>query len=265
VDDALLDGAGAILAALADGGPAQDMADYAEAVPCLTRYADLIEDRDASLDRLNSLITLRGFLRDPDPKPDWPDGALTGLRDRFEGIMADPRWATLVLTHLADPLREDFRRGLWTAERLKLPVVPQILAHLEVAPYDDWAWSTAIRLAGSHEATQIASLAERLLPLDTLANGPGEHLGFGDDAAPDRALESVVSGLDDHPGVGLPLIRAALANRVTRVRRAAVAALAGWPADSVPATAVDWVRTAGAIEPDDATRDEMTAFITSHD
>ncbi|MBX6385188.1 MAG: hypothetical protein IRZ07_19830, partial [Microbispora sp.] len=69
-------------------------------------------------------------------------------------------------------------------------------------------------------------------------------------------MESVVGGLGRFPGVGLPLIRVALVNRVTRVRRAALRVLAAWEPRAVPDAAVEWVRAAGAAEPHEETRGE---------
>ncbi|GAA1008124.1 hypothetical protein Aple_045220 [Acrocarpospora pleiomorpha] len=262
VDDALLDGAAAILAALAEEhGPAKDMIDYADALPAMSRFADLLATRAATLRRLNNLIVIATFLRKPGEKAPWPVGEIARLRGRYDGILADARWRDLVLDHLADPHRPDFNRGLWAAERLRLPVVPQVMAYLEIEPLDEFAWYHAIRLTTSEDVHRLCGLAERLLPLRNLANGPGDHYGFGPGCEPDRALESVVSGLNTKPGAGLPLIDVALRNRVVRIRRAAMSALTAWPPDAVPEEALAWVRAASTVEPNEEIRREMTAFL----
>ncbi|MGI5487222.1 hypothetical protein [Microtetraspora malaysiensis] len=61
----------------------------------------------------------------------------------------------------------------------------------------------------------------------------------------------------------MPLIRVGLGNRINRLRRAAVNALAAWPPAAVPDEARDWVRRAAAIEPVEETRAEMLAFLVS--
>jgi hypothetical protein len=71
-------------------------------------------------------------------------------------------------------------------------------------------------------------------------------------------------GLGSMPGVRLPVIKAALANRVIRTRRAALQALSAWPASAVPDQAVRWVCRAAAAEPDQDIRQEMTSFIADH-
>ncbi|WP_329085292.1 MULTISPECIES: hypothetical protein [unclassified Streptosporangium] len=261
VDDALLDGAAGILAALALGGPAEDMGDYADAVPAMHRLADLLTDRRATLGRLDAVLRILAFLREPGDDPPWPPDVIARLRRRYEDLVVQPRWDDLVLGCLADPHHADFSRAMWAADGLRLRVVPQIVARLNTDPLDEFVWYHAIRLATAEEAEQLSDLAERLLPLADLADGPGDHLGIGEEYRPDRALESVVGGLKAFPGVGLALIDVALRNRVTRIRRAALAALTTWPTSAVPDEARHWMRRAASVEPDKETRTEMIDFL----
>ncbi|WP_214319676.1 hypothetical protein [Nonomuraea sediminis] len=239
VDNALLDGAAAILAALAEGGPAEDMSDYADGRPAMSRLADLLRVRPATLDRLANLLTIRHHLKD-DP-----------LRGRYDALAAEPRWRERVMASLADPGHPDFHHALWLADRLDLPTATELAARLEREPTDDYAWSKAVE----QDPARFAGMAERLLPLAELARGPELHHGFGQDCDPDRSLESVVGGLGSVPGLGVTLIETALRNRVIRVRRQAVATLAAWPA--VPGRLMDRVRQAAGVEPDEDTRREM--------
>lgn len=264
IDDALLDGAADILAALALGGPAEDMSDYADAVPAMHRLADLLADGRATLGRLDAVLRILAFLREPGDDSPWPSDMIARLRHRYEELVAQPRWNDLVLECLADPHHADFGHAMWAADKLSLPVVPQIVAHLKIDPLDEFAWRHAIGLATTKEAEKLVHLAERLLPLTDLAgmaDGPGDHLGLGEEYRPDRALESVVDGLGSFPGVGPALIDVALRNRVTRIRRSALAALTAWPASAVPYEARHWVRRAASVEPHEETRTEMIDFL----
>ncbi len=264
IDDALLDGAADILAALALGGPAEDMGDYADAVPATHRLADLLTDGRATLGRLDAVLRILTFLRRPGDDSPWPPDTIARLRHRYEELVVRPRWNDLVLECLADPRHADFGQAMWAADRLRLRVVPQIVARLNIDPLDESAWHHAIRLATTKEAEQLVHLAERLLPLAEMADGPGDHLGLGEEYRPHRALESVVGGLEAFPGVGPALIDVALRNRVTRVRRVALTALITWPPAAVPDEARAWVRRAASAEPHEETRTEMIDFLRRH-
>ncbi|MER6829531.1 hypothetical protein ABT352_26345 [Streptosporangium sp. NPDC000563] len=261
IDDALLDGAADILAALALGGPAEDMSDYADAVPAMHRLADLLADRGGTLGRLDAALRILAFLRELDDDSPWPPDTIARLRRRYEELTAQPRWNDLVLECLTDPHHAHFHHAMWVADRLRLRVVPQIIARLKTDPLDESAWYHAIRLATAEEAEQLGHLAERLLPLADLADGPGDHRGIGEEYRPDRALESVVGGLEAFPGIGLTLIDVALRGRLTRVRRAALATLTGWPSSAVPDEARHWLRQAASVEPHEKTRTEMIDFL----
>ena len=263
IDDALLDGAGGILAALAVGGPAEDMADYPDAVPAMRRFADLTAERPATLGRLSNLLTLLPFLRRTTAGKErpWTTDDIALLRRRYENIIAEPRWSALVLAHLSDPHRTDFNAALWAAKQMRLPVLPQIIAHLKIDPLDGSAWYHAIHPATADEAAHLCLLAEQLLPLPELANGPGDHRGFGAEYVPDRALEFLVRELGPFPGSGLPLIQVSLANRLPRLRRAALAVLSAWPPSALPKEADDWIRQAATVEPNEHLRKEMLTFL----
>ncbi|MFB4266361.1 hypothetical protein [Nonomuraea sp. GTA35] len=252
-DEALVDGAGGILAALArgEGGPTTGISAYGEAVPALARYADLVAARQATLQRLDHLLTIRRHLREPPEH--WLPGDVAALRRRFADVLAQPRWAEAALAGVADPEGADFSRAQRCASELGLPILPQVVARLRTDPGDGFAWHGLARLA---EPEALAALAEELLPLDDLANGPGDRL-IGD--GHEQALERVVTELEPHPGLGLPLIRAALRNRGVRVRRCAIRALRAWP--EPPEEAVAWVRAAHAVEPDGELRDDMHGFL----
>lgn len=100
---------------------------------------------------------------------------------------------------------------------------------------------------------EITALATELLPLDELATGPGPGSIFRTPAA--IVLSWVVERLDERPGTGWPLIRAALSNETVQCRDAALYALKAWPTlpDEVAAT----LRDAIPVEPDPKIREQM--------
>ncbi|MGI5170394.1 hypothetical protein ACQEU3_39195 [Spirillospora sp. CA-253888] len=264
VDAALLDGIGGILAALAMGGPAKDMADYDDAVPAMHRYAELAATAEPTLDVLDHLLTIERCALRSDGDIAWPQGEPERLAHRYQVLLARPVWRELVLTHLNDLLDttpHTFNVALSCAGRLGMPVLPQALHHLEREPFNAYAWQWAVNNSDSETITSVITLAMRVLPLDALADGPTTSRGRGRRYAPDHALDAIINRLDRYPGVGLDLLRIALSNRVVHIRRRALQVLTTWPAENRPHRLRAWISAAATLEPDRRLQEQMQAFL----
>jgi hypothetical protein len=265
VDEALLEGAGGILAALALGGPAKDMTDYDDGVPAMHRYAELVTTAEPTLGMLDHLLTVRRCALGAERDVAWPEGEPEQLTRRYEALLARPVWRELVLAHLSSPCGtpgpHGFNVALSCAGSLDLPALPQALHHLEQEPFNAYAWQWAVNHSDSETVTSVITLAMRVLPLDMLASGPANSRGFGPEHAPDRALEAIINRLDRHPGIGLELLRISLSNRVVRIRHRALRTLTTWPAESRPSQVRDWISAAAAAEPDGELQGKMQAFL----
>jgi hypothetical protein len=180
VDDELLDGASGILEALCDiGGPAKDMSDYADAPVAIDRYLEVVRHRP-SVQRIRAVLALDRYLDD----------------DRCRQLLTDLDWIATVQQAIEGPDLDAFTTAIWPARRLRLRVHEQAKAWLEKQPYDTYLWDSL------EDVDEALVLAERLLPLKELANGPAEGSGFGVEYRADRALESVVHRVAEHPGHG---------------------------------------------------------------
>ncbi|WP_116952638.1 hypothetical protein [Jiangella endophytica] len=263
VDDALLDGAGDILAALAMGGPAEDLRHYTDALPALHRYLDHVDTATPTLDRLSPLLRIRRILRRPYEGLPWSDDDRLRVVGRLDALLGRPAWADVARERLADPRGPyGFDHALSCARGLGLPIRAAAVEHLEREPLAAYVWQTVLddAEAQADEAgfAELVALAERLLPLSEVATGPADDLG----RAADWALQTVVQQLRDHPGAGLPLLRAALAGPAAGCRSQAVAALEAWPRADVPPAAVGWLRDAERAEPRADLKERMAATLT---
>ncbi|WP_377268658.1 hypothetical protein [Peterkaempfera sp. SMS 1(5)a] len=241
VDIPLLNGAGGILAALADsqGGPAPGLTDYPDAVPVLRRYADLIQAQAPTTARLHDMISITTFFNHPPQDLPWTPADTEYLTARYKTLLHDPCWPTLVLDHLADPRRPDFPLALRPAAVLRLRPTAQLLARLETSPpLLDPTWGHALRNSDQRQAAHILVLAEQ-----RLATTPEPER--------DHALLVFAHLLRRHPGHGWPLLRCALASSTPEVRRTALTTLAAWPADTRTPEAVAHLRASGKPKPDD--------------
>jgi hypothetical protein len=258
-DQELITSAGEVLATLSLlGGPAKDMRHYPDAVPAMHRFAELVAEREPTLRLLDSLLSLKRFVTST-PEFNWPDGEPARLSARCAQLLARPAWADVTLAALTSPHgTHDFNQALACARRLDIPVLQHALRHLRDHPANGYAWHMAIKEADAATIDRVAGLASAVLPLDDIASGPALSLGLGPGYQYDHVLESVLPGLAPYPGTGPELVRAALASRVTRVRRAALRVLRQWPG-----TYRDWVAAAAAAEPDAELRADMDTYLDS--
>jgi hypothetical protein len=233
VDDALLDGAGDILIALINGGPAKAMEDYPDGPAVVDRYLTLLGQRPAVLKRIATAAWLRSSLPEGAPYWGWSAETTARLTAAVDALAARPDWHGAIDAGLADPDPAVYRVACDIAMRLDPAATrDRVTARLRETPEDHHLWFTLLR--GAPMAAVVA-LAEEVLPLDELAGGPTDEMGLGLNG-PGGVLDLVVSRLDEHPGLGWPLIRAGLANATVRNRNLAVNALAAWPSTALPRT-----------------------------
>ncbi len=266
-DEALLDGAGDILDALCGiGGPAKDISDYPDGPAAIGRYLTLIRRRTPSLARVIAVLRLGLFLESGDAAGlDWGSGWPRELGDSCRELAAQPPWRAAVEGALASPELPAFRRALWPAAKLGIPVRDLIRARLQAAPFDGYLWQTLLDGCPAAEIGGLVTLAQDLLPLADLATGPARSRGLGPAHTPDRALSTIVSHLGAHPGRGWSLIRTALRSPVLSGRNTAVRALSRWQIPAVPADAPAAVRAALRAEPEPETRESMEQLLSAWD
>ncbi|SNY74471.1 hypothetical protein [Paractinoplanes atraurantiacus] len=247
IDEALLDGAGDILLALARGGPAEDMRDYTEAPLAIGRYLHHAGRAAPTLHRIGIVGALQRFGADEG----WQ------LAQRCADLTDRPDWRAVLDEALASAELEKFHEAIWPAEQVGRYFTDRLRWHLSHHPYDRTLWFS---LLDHHDVGVAVELATRLLPLADLATGPGLVLEeYGD--TPSSVLDLVVSRLPEHPGTGSALVRTALSNATVRNRHMALNALETWPPEDPP---VGDLRAAEALEPDDELRERLRAQLRRH-
>jgi hypothetical protein len=264
VDESLLDHAGELLSALATGGPADDMSDYADGARAIASYLRHVAPARRTLDRLSVLTTLEYYLdrsaaENSNMSTERRESLLTELRE----VLSDQAWRDVVAAKLSSPDLEDVKSALGQAKRLALDRERHIREWLSLKPDDSYLWQELIAAASIED---VIEFAERLLPLKALAGGPTDDLGLGLGYEVDNSLGMVLQGMCQTatPGRGWRLVASALNNRVTRNRNLATRALAGWPHEDWPLEATQVLRDAHWREPNEDAKKRMRDLLTAH-
>lgn len=254
VDEALLLGAGGILRALCEGGPAADMRHYPDGPVAVASYLCHADRQPADLRLVAAVGVLRRFASSAKAVSCWTAAERARLQAMAEQLCDRPDWRQLVQDALDDEDLEVVKRGLWQAALVGVPFTDQVTRQLRRAPYDFDLWYALVDY--TEDIDPALRLADELLPLAELVTGPTLAVGSCGQG-PEGILDLVVSRLDAHPGKGWPLIAVALSNRTIRNREMALLALKAWPAALITAEMRHALLAAAGREPDRGMRGRM--------
>lgn len=266
LDEEVRHGAGGILRALMDEGPAAGISRYGAASQAVRLYLGHMRRKPVGTPELGTLLAIRDYLG---AQPEDPEDRLDAWTDE-ERASCSALVGTLVAPDLhAGRLKEEIVSGAadesWyachAARGLGLDVWDQVFTRLQSDPLAEAApWWDAMQAGDGGRVRAVADLAERALPLDRMTEGPALDMWPTRDAAAHGALGYVLQDLGPHPGVGAELIRAGLRSPVIRNRNMALRALSGWPRDR---RAADWLSLLDAAhdaEPDPDVKARIAAL-----
>lgn len=189
VDDELLTASCAIFRALHPGGPAASIRDYADGPAAAAAWLAELQTRCDSLERLESVLTLRSWLLD-DRAEDGPDEAWSNraeLIDLCDAIALDPSWIPQVEARFNDGTAQGEWLGWRLSELLGLDRWDSLFDRL-VASGPGHASDRLGRLRRAARGARtrerrraLVDWAETTLPLDAIAaqssnDEPGEEL-----------------------------------------------------------------------------------------
>lgn len=256
-DDALLRGAGDLLATLTiSGGPAEGMASYPEGAEATELWLRHLRARaEIDLDQFLNVRKLQRFTEEEERQTSDTETAWAarreGIRSHAREILERPQWPAKVRMQLDDPDRAAF----WTAAEVAKEIGMDPWEHYfeRVQRGEDFWWSV-MQTEDGDRIDRVVAFAERELPLDAIASGPADSLGMGPEFRHHHALDFVLQDLRRFPAKGWLLIRAGLRSPLARNRNMALRALEVWPPESWPREAHALMRRVLADEPNEQTR-----------
>ncbi|UXI65886.1 hypothetical protein [Tahibacter amnicola] len=231
--DALLVGAGEIFEKLIHGGPAQDMSDYADGVDEVQAWlAHLRRGCPSDLQVLLSVDRLRHWVRDEGgavalpADRGWTAEVRAAVASACDGVVASGRWLPIVEQGFAEEQRFPFWRACRAAEILGLDPWERRYERQEKDGSDEWY--DLMRTDDPQRVQRVVALAQRQIDFAAIATGPACDPGLGERFREHQAMEFIVTPLASFPGMGWPVVEAALRSPVIRSRNAALGVLAAW-------------------------------------
>lgn len=236
LDEPLLRGAAGILRALAMGGPAQDLSDYAHADEAVAAFLEHVQRRPLELELLATLDALSERVE-----------LAASLRERVDSL------------RLTSNARDLIAAGLSCSDEVQF-------LHAESA-----ASARGIDTFAVHEARVRAGELSLSLPalfgsaradtIDRALDAASAHVPLASTASASAQsqaqLELIVRALQRFPGRGVAFVGAALQSPLSRNRSAAARALAAWDRARWPSFVAAALDRAIHNEPDDELRTKM--------
>ena len=250
VDGELLRGAADIFVALANGGPAPDLADYPFRAAAIRAWLRHVAHSELDLYQLSALDALSEC-------PEVPADLLREL----DALRATPRVAALIELGLRSLDPELYERADAAAVRRRLDTftyhearVRSGAPRLAHAVFRMMQESTTLTLERALDA--VAGCVE----LKTLATGPAACSPAS--VFPQHLLvEHVVVDLARYPGAGERFVAAALRSPLLRNRLTALSTVEAWPREQRSPRLIAELRAAAAVESVDSLKAAMLAFL----
>jgi hypothetical protein len=263
VDGALLDGAADILKALVLGGPADSIDDYLHAPEAVRRYLEHAgQVQDLDLAHLLCVARLKHFLSDEDG---WEQRLSKGWtikeRDRLlvmcSGLINRPEWKDKISRGLKSEDNRIFYQADSAAQQLGICTRDIHFDKVRAAPLKSSSWYRLLQQTDEAQIEEVLDFAAGALPLEQIATGPTDSLGFGERYEAHRALDWILQDLKRFPELGWSFLRAGMQSPVTRNRNMALNALLEWPRTAWPDDAEWLLGRAFQAEPNGSLRDRL--------
>ncbi|HEX6096477.1 MAG TPA: hypothetical protein VF432_09155 [Thermoanaerobaculia bacterium] len=262
IDAELRQGACAIVHALINGGPAEDMDDYDHgpaAVGHLLRHlARTTEPRE-----LMVVAAISSWLASD---RDWSAAEARGWSADVRADIASKTHAILrrdeVATRLRDAFRGDDRMerfAAWEAAgEAEVDLWEDAFALAQAEPETYYLYQWLSRTKDPMRLRRTITLAEQSLPLEEIASGPAEEM-FGGDA--DMALTFVLQALPGSGQFSGPLVKAALRSPLVNVRYRATRVLESTTRPEWGSDVVATLLRAAAEEPDEDVKSALEELL----
>ncbi len=259
VDAAELTSAAEIIDALiaAENGAAAGINAYPDAAAAILLYLEHISTAPLELLHLLTANVILEYLEE-DERSDadqlakgWSESALRAVTTSGRDYVDRPEWDSLIRAELEldDPIR--FDRANRAAKVKDIDTYDWHVRRLQRDPLDSSAWFNAMQAATQKRIDELVAIAERGLPLDEIASGPGTQLGLGKEFAAHGCLDFILQDLKHFPGKGLRLIATGLRSPVIRNRHMAINALEAYETDLLRKEAAEMIERALGEEVDE--------------
>jgi hypothetical protein len=243
IDSELYHGAGVIIDALINGGPAEDMDDYDQSLSVVVNFLRHSKDWAVALDDFLVIANIRDYLTDKPEKWDkrqemgWTNEIRHRCQNECQEIMGWETWLAIVRREIWSKTEYQHYCAVRAGRVLNLDIWPVLFEQLKDDPFNDSLYYDITQTKEREKIKQVADFAAEHLPLGDVATGPEDESGLGIKFNIHSCLDFILQGLDEYEGVGGELVATALWSPVVRNRNMALKVLESWRVEFWPENA----------------------------
>ncbi len=235
IDPELFQSAGEIIEALMDvNGPAEDISFYEHGATTLEHY---IRHAHSHTDNIHTFLVLH-LIREhllliqdtPEEyaKNGWTQDSLSNCLIESTQLINGLDWKPKALEALHSTDNVLYWKGKQAAEKLTIDLWDIVWERLLKDPSDGATWYDVTSRATADKVDEVIQFAERTIPLEKLATGPADSMGFGKEFMMYQPLDYLIQFLEGYPKKGERIILTALHSPIIRNRNIALRVLASW-------------------------------------
>lgn len=227
IDPELYRGAGIIISALINGGPAEDIYGYIHAMPVIANFLRHSETHCVTVDGLLTIHSIQSYLEDDSPygpPPDWDEDIRKWCLQAAQAIMEREGWPDIILKELRSGDENRLFNAVHAANVLHLDIWPALFELLASDPLNEGLYFNLMGSDDRERVKQLVDFAEAHLPLKDIAAGPEA----GEASKPHACLDNILLELGRFEGLGYSLLLAALKSPSVRNRSMALKVLSSW-------------------------------------
>ncbi|MNI43184.1 hypothetical protein D3C73_975070 [compost metagenome] len=212
---------------------------------------------------LSAIFCIRDFLAQDEEKwaarmsAGWSAQLRTDISDACQSIIADTKWMSIVMDAVSSGDSPDRYYGVACADQLGIDIWDTLYNQLAENPLQDFYYFQLMKSNDPDRIHRFVQFAIEHLPLQQIATGPGNEMGFGEEYAAHRKLGAILQNLDRFEGMGTELIFTGLNSPVISNRNMAIKALEGWNVASWGERLAYAVTHLLEVEPEDPVKERL--------
>lgn len=235
VDLELYDGAGVILSALLSGGPAENIDDYEDAASAVGDFLRHSQTMCVTAAQLAVVTDIYDFLNEDGQRWEqrydkgWSGDLREACKRLCENVIRNEEWPSKIWEGIRSQDSAALQHAIYAAKRLNMDIWEELFGQLRKHPLDSHLYYELAHTDEPERMYRLIGYAEAHLPLEEIASGPKDEIGYGEHYGSHQCLQSLLQALDVFEGQGTKLIATGLRSPATMNRNMALKCLEAWP------------------------------------